>query len=96
MGMFLTTLSEPLWTTLAVVDFVGKTMDEVIDRFLRLDSAQTSNIVSMNALQRALLMEGETRFGQASQCTTCLNPTIRQWNVLYGRIAQSIMLGPTH
>ena len=39
MGMFLTTLSEPLWTTLAVVDFVGKTLDNVIDRVLQLDSA---------------------------------------------------------
>ena len=43
--MFLITLRKPLRTTLAVVDFIGKTLEDIIDRVLRLDSLQTSQYV---------------------------------------------------
>ena len=59
--MFLIALREPLRTTVVVVDFTGKTLDDIIDRVLRLDSAQTSHSMSMTALQRALPTEEETQ-----------------------------------
>ena len=69
--IFLTGLREPLRTTLQIMDLSGQPIEEVIRRVLRLDSAQS---MSMASLQEALPTTEETRFKQAIQCTTCLNP----------------------
>ena len=69
--LFLTKLWEPLRITLAVADLTGKPIEDVISRVLRLDSAQS---MSMTSLQCALLDEEETSFRKAVQCTTCPNP----------------------
>ena len=69
--IFLTGLREPLRTTLQLMDLSGQPIEEVIRRVLRLDSAQS---MSMSSLQEALPTTEETRFRQAIQCTTCLNP----------------------
>ena len=69
--IFLTGLREPLRTTLQVVDLSGQPIQEVIRRVLRLDSAQS---MSMTSLQDALPTPEKKRFKQAVQCTTCLNP----------------------
>ena len=69
--IFLTGFPEPLRTTLQVVDLIGQPIEEVIRRVLHLDSAES---MSMIPLQSALLTTEETRFRQAVQCTTCLNP----------------------
>ena len=71
---FLTTLREPLRTTFAVVNFKDTTIEQVIDWVQVMDSAQTSNRLSMASLQRALPKEEDLRFWQGVQCTTCLNP----------------------
>ena len=72
--MFLTALRKPLCTTLTVVELTGKTLENIINWLLRLDSVQTSQTMSMTALQRAMPTEEEMRFRQDVQCTTCLNP----------------------
>ena len=69
--IFLIGLREPLRTTLQVIDLSGQPIEEVIRRVLRLDSAQS---MSMASLHEALPTTEETRFKQAVQCTTCLNP----------------------
>ena len=69
--IFLTGLREPMRTTLQIMDLSGQPIEEVIRRVLRLDSAQS---MSMASLQEALPTTEETRFKQAIQCTTCLNP----------------------
>ena len=56
---------------LGFVDLTGKPIEDVISRVLRLDSAQS---MSMTSLQCALLDEEETSFRKAVQCTTCPNP----------------------
>ena len=71
--IFLTGLHETLRTTLQVVDLSGQPIEEVIRRVLRLDSAQS---MSMTSLQDALCIPEETRFKQVVQCTTCLNPEL--------------------
>ena len=53
------------------MDLSGQPIEEVIRRVLCLDSAQS---MSMASLQEALPTTEETRFKQAVQCTTCLNP----------------------
>ena len=67
---FLTALRETLPMTLAVVDLTGKGIEDIIRRFLLLDSAQS---MSMNIRQRVLQTEEDTRFHQAIQCSTCVN-----------------------
>ena len=69
--IFLTGLREPLRTTLQIMDLSGQPIEEVIRRVLRLDSAQS---MSMASLQEALPTTEEMWFKQAEQCTTCLNP----------------------
>ena len=69
--IFLTGLREPLRTTLQLMDLTGQPIEEVIKRVLRLNSAQS---MSMSTLQEALPTAEESRFRQAIQCTTCLNP----------------------
>ena len=69
--IFLTGLREPLRTMLQLMDLSGQPTEEVIRRVLHLDSAQS---MSMTSLQEALPTTEETRFRQAIQCTTCLNP----------------------
>ena len=44
---FLTTLQEPLRSTLAVLDFKVDTLEQVIDRVLNMDKAQNDNAMSM-------------------------------------------------
>ena len=53
------------------MDLSGQPIEEVIRRVLRLDSAQSMSIAS---LQEALPTTEEKWFKQAIQCTTCLNP----------------------
>ena len=55
--LFLTVLWEPFWTTLAVVDLTGHPKEDVISRVLRLDSAQS---MSMTSLQNTLPTTEET------------------------------------
>ena len=69
--IFLTGLHETLRTTLQVVDLSSQPIEEVIRRVLRLDSALS---MSMTSLQDALPTTEEPRFKQAVQCTTCLIP----------------------
>ena len=69
--IFLTELREPLRTTLQLMDLSGQPIEEVIRRVLRLDSAHS---MSMASLQEALPTTEEKRFKQEIQCTTCLNP----------------------
>ena len=64
-------LREPLRTTLAVVDLTGNPIEDVISRVLRLDSAQSMSITS---LQNTFPTTEEIRFREAVQCTTCHNP----------------------
>ena len=63
--IFLTGLREPLRTTLQLMDLSGQPIEEVIRRVLRLDSAQS---MSMASLQEALPTTEETRFKQVSGC----------------------------
>ena len=69
--IFLTGLQEPLRTMLQLMDLSGQPIEEVIRRVLRLDSAQS---MSMTSLQDALPTTEKTHFRQAIQCTTWLNP----------------------
>ena len=59
---FLTTLIELLQTTLVVTDFLEKSLKEVINRVLAMDSAQTSTSISMASLQRALTKDEDIQF----------------------------------
>ena len=46
--VFLVAFQEPLWTMLAVLDFWTSPIDQVIDRVLEMDSAQTRNYMAMD------------------------------------------------
>ena len=72
--IFLAALREPLWTTLAVVDFKTNTIDQVIDRVLNMERAQNGNHLTMRTLQQALPTEEDLWFRHAIQCMTCFNP----------------------
>ena len=94
--MFLIALREPLRTTVVVVDFTGKTLDDIIDRVLRLDSAQTSHSMSMTALQRALPIEEEMRFRKAVYVQPASILDTPPWNASYDRTSRSVIRGRTH
>ena len=66
MEVFLTGLRKPLRTTLAVVDLTGNPIEDVTSRVLRLESAQS---MSMTSLENALPTTEETRFRQAVKCS---------------------------
>ena len=69
--IFLTGLRERLRRMLQIMVLSWQPTEEVIRRVLRLDSAQS---MSMASLQEALPTTEEMQFKQAIQCTTCLNP----------------------
>ena len=68
---FLSSLREPLRTTLALTNFANQTIKEVIARVLALDRSQHGAAFSMTSLQNALPQENNC-FRQALQCTICL------------------------
>ena len=70
---FLTTLREPLRTTLGVLDFSQQMIEQVVDQVLVMDNAQNSTSFPMGSLRGAFPTTEETQFWQAIQCTTCLN-----------------------
>ena len=63
---FLSSLREPLRTTLALTNFANQTIEQVI----ALDRTQQSTTFSMSSLQSTLPQE-DNRFRQALQCTVC-------------------------
>ena len=67
---FLSSLREPLRTTLALTNFANQTIEQVIARVLALDRTQHGAAFSMTSLQNALPQE-DNRFRQALQCTVC-------------------------
>ena len=67
---FLSSLREPLRTTLALTNFANQTIEQVIARVLALDRTQQSTAFSMSSLQSTLPQE-DNYFRQALQCTVC-------------------------
>ena len=68
---FLTTLQEQFWTTLAVVDFSEKMIEQVMDWVLVTDNTQTNNNMSM-------AKDDEIQFRQASNAQLAWTRAIRQ------------------
>ena len=67
---FLSSLREPLRTTLALTNFANQTIEQVIAHVLALDRTQQSTRFSMSSLQ-STLPQKDNRFRQAPQCTVC-------------------------
>ena len=74
---FLLALHEPLRTTLTIVGFTGKTLEEVIDHVLRLHNAQTNDNMSITALQRACQRMTNNVSDRQSNAQPTSTPVIR-------------------
>ena len=59
-AVFLAALGEPLRIVCAIIDFLTRTIDQVIDWVM--DMEKTSSWLTMGALQRALSTEEDLQF----------------------------------